>query len=413
MPISLPSLLLLPPPPSPVSPTSISAAYRPSIYATVSALKDLGSSTELLVLLPCPSLHGRVAAPRSQIFEEVQQLLGGLYGLICLVCAKLGVDVESDTPGSIDARIILLDYDSSQTSSNTQAPALDAFVSGPIIDLSTFAITRRRWNLIFSVDGEEGQKLLADYTKLANRVSPPLQGHIKLVSGGVSFIQNKPRLTSTQSPPASSIPHHNVIVGGTFDHIHAGHKLLLTALALLLQPTNITSPSPRRLIVGITGDELLKNKKYAEYLKSWKARQDDVVEFLMSILSFTRSSQGEEVEISTFDEPIPNGRAIHTTLKSCMITLECVEIQDPFGPTITDESVTALVVSAETRSGGQAVNEKRKEKGWKALEVFEVDVLDAEDHEDNAPRTEGFASKISSTAIRKRKAESVRKNSTL
>jgi len=255
--------------------------------------------------------------------------------------------------------------------------------------------------------------LLANYTNLANRISPPLHGHIKLISGGVSFIQNEPRPTSTQPPTASSTPHHIVIVGGTFDHIHAGHKLLLTALALLLQPTSTASPTPRRLIVGITGDELLKNKKYAEYLKSWKARQDDVVEFLMSILSFTSSSHNEEVEISTFDEPIPNGRAIHTTLKSCMITLECVEIQDPYGPTITDKSVTALVVSAETRSGGQAVNEKRKEKGWKELEIFEVDVLDAEDHEDSPPKTEEFASKISSTAIRKRKAESARRNSSL
>jgi phosphopantetheine adenylyltransferase len=408
---SLPSLLLLPPPPSPVTPASFSAAYRPSIDATVSALKGLGNSTEFLVALPYSGLHGRLSAPRSQIYEEVQQLLGSLYSLICVVCAKLGVDVESDTPGSIDARVILLDYHPSQTFSNDHASALDAFVSGPIIDLPTFAITRRRWNLIFSVDGEEGQKLLASYTNLANRISPPLHGNLKLISGGVSLIQNEPQ--SVRSLTSPSISHHVVAVGGTFDHIHAGHKLLLTATALLLQPTSAALPTPRRLIAGITGDELLKNKKYVEYLKSWKERANDVVDFLMSILSFTRSSPSEAVQISTFDEPIPNGRAIHTTLKSCLITIECVEIQDPFGPTITDESVTALVVSGETRSGGQAVNDKRREKGWKELEVFEVDVLDAEDHEDGPSRTEDFASKISSTEIRKRKAESARRNSFL
>ena len=93
------------------------------------------------------------------------------------------------------------------------------------------------------------------------------------------------------------------------------------------------------------------------------------------------------------------------------MTIECVEIQDPYGPTITDESVTAIVISGETRAGGQAVNERRREKGWHALEIFEVDVLDAEENEGGQAKTGGFASKISSTAIRKRKAESARTSS--
>ncbi len=180
---------------------------------------------------------------------------------------------------------------------------------------------------------------------------------------------------------------------------------MLTATALLLQPGSAVETAHRRLIVGITGDQLLKNKKYAEYLGSWIKRQGDVVGFLLSILYFARSSREEAIETLSLDEPIPNGRAIHTKLKNCSITIECVEIQDPFGPTITDESVTALVVSGETRAGGQAVNNKRTEKGWKPLEVFEVDVLEAEETGEEASKTENFASKISSTAIRKRRAE--------
>lgn len=405
---SLPSLLLLPPPPSPITSALLSAAYRPSITATVSALKGLDTSTQLIVILPCPSLHGRLHEPRSYIFDEVQMLVGGLYSLICAVCAKIGVDVESDLPGSIDARILLLDYDSSQTVSPDQSSTLANFVSGPIIDLPTLAITRRRWNTIFSVDGEDGQKLLSNYLDLANRISPPLQVHLKSVSGGVSMIRKD---AIARPPTTTSKVHHVVIIGGTFDNIHAGHKLLLTAMALLLQPVSNASSSARRLIVGITGDELLKNKQYAEYLKSWKQRQDDVVEFLLSVLSFTRSRPEEEIRTVSFDEPVPNGKAIHTHLKSCLITIECVEIQDPFGPTITDESVTALVVSGETRSGGKAVNDKRVEKGWNPLEVFEIDVLDAGDSDEAATKIDDFASKISSTAIRKRKAENARTSS--
>jgi len=314
----------------------------------------------------------------------------------------LGVDVESDTPGSIDARIILLDYVTtpSKPSTETNNTVLDPLAAGPVIDLPTLALTRRRWNLIFSVDGEEGQAILAAYMSLASQRSPAVIGRVHTLSGGVSLIQ-KPSVRG--SPAAFS--HNAVIVGGTFDHLHAGHKLLLTATALLLQPMKRSSLVNRRLIVGITGDELLKNKKHAEYLQSWKQRQEDVVDFLLSIMLFTRSAPEEAIQTTSFDEPGPNGRAIHTRLKDCFLTIECVEIQDPFGPTITDESVTALVVSAETRSGGQAVNERRMEKGWKALEVFEIDVLDAQEDEGSSGDAENFASKISSTAIRKRRAE--------
>lgn len=404
---TLPSLLLLPPPPSPITPLSFSAAYRPSISAAILALKDLESSSQLFVVLPSPSLHGRLDVPRSQIYGEVQSLVGSLYSLICLVCANLEAEIDIDTPGAVDARVILVDYDGADISpAHISAP--DPLIAGPVIDLITFSTTRRAWNFIFSVDGEQGQELLRKYSNLAYSISPQLRGQLRLLPGGVGMIQY-PR--GPQRSPTSTVCHSVVAVGGTFDHIHAGHKLLLTATALLLQPTSQGSPSHRRLIVGITGDELLKNKKYAEYLKSWKQRQDDVIDFLTSVMSFTRSEFYQSVKITSYNEDKPNGRAIHTRLNSSLITIECVEIQDPFGPTITDESVTALVVSGETRSGGQAVNDKRVEKGWNPLEVFEVDVLDAAEPGEVAANTADFASKISSTAIRRRKAENARTSS--
>lgn len=323
--------------------------------------------------------------------------------------AKLGVDVEAGSPGSVDARVVLLDYGGDSTSLGENDASSKISVAGPIIDLSTLALTRRRWNRVFSVEGEEGQRLLASYVSLANRSNPPLLGHVELVGGGISMIEE--HLTPVPAVAGSSATHDVVAVGGTFDHLHAGHKLLLTAAALLLQPDSTVAPVNKRLIVGITGDQLLKNKKYAEYLGSWHTRQEEVVDFLLSILSFTRSSRAEATQVTTFDEPVTNGHAIHTCIKACSVSIECVEIQDPFGPTITDESVTAIVVSGETRSGGQAVNDKRLEKGWKPLEVFEVDVLAAEEVEESPSKTEDFASKISSTAIRKRRAELARTSS--
>jgi phosphopantetheine adenylyltransferase len=331
----------------------------------------------------------------------VEQLLGGLYSLISLICAKQGVEVVPGLPGAIDVRIVLLDYDSTRSLTTTQEAenSHGLLVPGPIVGLSVLASTQRQWDHVFSVEGENGQKLLRDYLELANRISPPLQAAFHIVGGGLSMIQKGTRSIKG----GSSVSHNVVAVGGTFDHLHAGHKLLLTATALLLQPATSPSDPPRRLIIGITGDELLKNKKYAEYLQSWEKRQSDVVDFLVSILSFMRTSS--EDTIQTIPSQGSNGRAIYTKLKAHSITLECIEIQDAYGPTVTDETVTALVVSGETRSGGQSINEKRAEKGWKPLEIYEVDVLDAEDKLDSATKTENFASKISSTALRKHKAD--------
>jgi phosphopantetheine adenylyltransferase len=88
------------------------------------------------------------------------------------------------------------------------------------------------------------------------------------------------------------------------------------------------------------------------------------------------------------------------------ITIDYVEILDPFGPTITDESISALVLSQETKSGGRAINEKRQEKSWTPLKIFEVDILEVntsdKDQKDSAPGTAAFESKISSTEIRRR-----------
>ena len=54
------------------------------------------------------------------------------------------------------------------------------------------------------------------------------------------------------------------------------------------------------------------------------------------------------------------------------ILYDIVTISDPFGPTITDESLQCIVLSEETRKGGDAINIKRKEKvsGWCGIQEF-------------------------------------------
>lgn len=404
-----PSLLLLTPPPSTFDRAALRTAYLPPLTASLIALSNTDISQDstavLDIVVPCPHLASQSTKPRSTIFPQTQHLLAGLYALIAFIAAEQNIDI--DGPGGIDARILLLE-DSSGKFEGTEVK--NHQVTGPVIDLGTLALTRKTWSKIFVVQSEAGQELFNSYRSLANAKSPTLKGEVTQVSGGTAIINTIQPTSVTRNDGGGSEKTHQVVaVGGTFDHLHTGHKLLLTATALVLQPPLSSTPSdelPLRLIVGITGDELLVNKKHADFLESWDQREQNVVNFLVPLLSFTTHTKAD-VERIRVNEDRVNGQGVVTLLKSANVQIECVVIQDPFGPTITDESVSALVVSGETRDGGKAVNDKRIEQGWEGLETFEIDVLDEKDEEDQegARKTENYAAKISSSVIRQRRAE--------
>eukprot|EP01101_Sappina_pedata_P000664 TRINITY_DN10858_c0_g1_i1.p1 TRINITY_DN10858_c0_g1~~TRINITY_DN10858_c0_g1_i1.p1 ORF type:complete len:173 (+),score=79.96 TRINITY_DN10858_c0_g1_i1:2-520(+) len=141
-------------------------------------------------------------------------------------------------------------------------------------------------------------------------------------------------------------------VGGTFDHLHDGHRILLSACAHFCTQT---------LIIGLTNDVMLKNKKYAEFLETYQQREKACRDYIKSLK--------------------PN------------LNVEVHSIVDAYGPTATDPDIEALVVSEETRKGGDAVNDLRKEKGFKTLEIICVGCAG----NPNDPSEE----KMSSTYIRK------------
>lgn len=410
----LPSLLLLPPVSYPISSATLSAAYREILWAAITKVAALQppNKTILQVAVPCSHLYGRLNNPRSEIFHDTEKLVAAFYSLISIICAKDSVD--TDGPTGVDVRLLLLSYASPDNSVSVH-PASQLLcgtaLTAPYISLQTLALTRRQWRLFLHVDSPAGRAVFNDYYGLLRSSGAELEGRRDVVStsvqGAVSTKTSEGHEEAAKSSGAA-VEHLVVAVGGTFDHLHAGHKLLLTATAMLLQPTpNTPSPRGRRLIVGITGDELLKNKKYAEFLETWAERHEQVVDFLKTLLSFPDPTSDTQIVTTKIDNPTVNGQAVHTWLPSADLTIECVKIEDPFGPTITDESVSALIVSGETRSGGAAVNNKRKEKGWKALEVYEVDVLDVHDVESPMAVQGDFAAKISSTAIRQCMAQAL------
>jgi phosphopantetheine adenylyltransferase len=392
------ALLLLPPVPAPSSYAALKAAYHSSLFIV---LKELATATRrphdrpiLEIALPCPHLCGQLYAPRGPLFTTTQSLVANLYKLICVISAKNAIDTE-DVDG-VDARVLLMAYPQDGNLAKSSEQTLpNEEVQGPVVDLSSFARSSRSWDTIYSVESEAGDELLKNFLSHSHTESV-----VKRVGGDTVTAEDH----TPSSPPFqnafSSVNHLSVAVGGTFDHLHIGHKLLLTMFAFVLGRKNPANKQElSTLTIGITGDALLKNKKYAEQLEDWHDRQRGVHEFLSSIIHFGQFDNQAHVE--ELNAPGPNGHALHVTYPSKLI-IKYVEISDPFGPTITDESISALVLSLETRNGGSAVNDKRTEKGWTSLEVFEVSVLDASE-EESIDGT--FQSKLSSTEIRRIRSE--------
>ncbi|EFP89882.1 uncharacterized protein PGTG_15838 [Puccinia graminis f. sp. tritici CRL 75-36-700-3] len=157
---------------------------------------------------------------------------------------------------------------------------------------------------------------------------------------------------------------NTLALGGTFDHLHSGHKILLTMAAWL---------TTHRLIVGITGqslvssilpflpniynkeraplfplrlthDELLKNKKHASQLEPIEVRQEAVRGFV------------ERVGPSDLRTETPR-------------------LQDVYGPTATDPTIDGLLVSQETLPGAKAIDAIRSQNGLKSLRTYVIDLI--------------------------------------
>ncbi|TBU49140.1 Nucleotidylyl transferase [Dichomitus squalens] len=164
------------------------------------------------------------------------------------------------------------------------------------------------------------------------------------------------------SPPDPSLPplYPVVALGGTFDHLHAGHKILLSMGAWIAK---------EKLIVGITDDSLLGKKQWKEVLEPLPVRTERTRAFLEHF------KPGLEYFITP--------------------------LNDVYGPTAHDPNVQALVVSKETLSGAESIAKKREEMSLQPLRPFVIDVISAtEAIVDSGDAAVLRAAKMSSTYIR-------------
>ncbi|THH30359.1 hypothetical protein EUX98_g3817 [Antrodiella citrinella] len=168
--------------------------------------------------------------------------------------------------------------------------------------------------------------------------------------------------TTPLHPTESGLPAFFPVtaLGGTFDHLHAGHKILLSMAAW------ITST---KLIVGVTDDALLKNKANKHVLEPLSRREERTRAFL--------------------------------TLFKPSVEYDIVPIVDVYGPTAWDPNIQALVVSKETLSGAAAIEKHRREKDLSSLKTFVIDVISSTEANLDAEDSEALKkTKMSSTFIR-------------
>ncbi|KIV94281.1 hypothetical protein PV10_02063 [Exophiala mesophila] len=407
------SLLLLPAL-SISSPTSsLRSAYKTSLETLFPRLVASGSTATIsrldIALCLHPSYPASTTHSRSAVFAPLQRLLSSVYSLVVSVAATSHIDL--DLPGGLDVRVFFVDSPVEGASSSGKQ-----HISGPVVDLLTLVTSLRHYSALYSVDGEAGESFLKLVTTTYNSKNQPIPPIHRLPAGpSLNYDQNSSQPSNSLVPDGPVTSHASVAVGGTFDHLHIGHKLLLTCTILAADP----QASPRLITCGITGDELLVNKKYGSIVESWHDRQVRTAQFVESILAFHPDVSSLR-KTEYLDSPGPNGKVVRVTYSTPpmdstsddSITINYTQLSDPYGPTITDQAISAIVISAETRAGGKAVNDKRQDKGWKPLEVFEIDVLDAGSIDDAPSDTvaghsleKGFADKISSTEIRRRLLE--------
>lgn len=194
---------------------------------------------------------------------------------------------------------------------------------------------RLDWDFAFVPASESGNGVVADKTRaieteVDNRRPPDFQ----------SFSEHQFSVSA---------------VGGTFDHLHDGHKILLLAAAFA---------TLKHLIVGITGQQMLLKKKFAEAMELLDRRIGAVTKYLKEILPES-------------------------------VTFSIYQIDDVCGPTGFVRDIDALVISEETRKGATFVNDYRRKQGFSELEVLSVDVLGS-----GGGEQDNWKGKISSTDMR-------------
>jgi len=127
-------------------------------------------------------------------------------------------------------------------------------------------------------------------------------------------------------------------LGGTFDHFHKGHQKFLVYASFLAE----------KIIIGITSNQMVENKAFAQAIEPFKKRKRAVKDFLKT--------------------------------KSLENQVQLVILNDIFGPTLESNSIKALVATRLTYLGAREINKQRKEKKLPQLPIHICPLVKSDDN---------------------------------
>ena len=127
-----------------------------------------------------------------------------------------------------------------------------------------------------------------------------------------------------------------VAVGGTFDEFHRGHKILLMKAFEIGE----------HVLIGLCTDEFVEK-------------------------------MGKPHETASYEERL---KELRTSLKAWGLSdkAEIIPLNDPYGSTLTDTCIEALVVSEETEKTALKINQKRSEAQLPPLTIVTISMVPAE-----------------------------------
>lgn len=128
----------------------------------------------------------------------------------------------------------------------------------------------------------------------------------------------------------------HLALGGTFDLLHAGHKALL----------RFAFDRAEKVSIGITSDTFVRSNEKS-FVKNLLERREELDNFMNSEKLITRS--------------------------------QIVLLDDLYGTTLTDNTIEGLVITQETKKGGDLINKARSKAGVTPLPLLRFSMLAADD----------------------------------